>query len=353
MKKFLPYIIILSVLVAGVAYFLYVYSPSTLEKKESQFAIRNTDAITKIIITDVKGGKLTLTRGKDHKLIVNGKYEANEEAEGLLFTALQKMETQYPVPVNAQPHVLTDMMKERARCEIYTGSDEPSMVYNVGGPTADGTGTYVIMEVNGQAAHRPYVVHVPGIDAYLTSRYNTDEEYWRTRWVFRDNEMTIQSLSMYYNQEKQKSFTISKVGAKDSFVIANSDGVVSDQPKQRFIRQYLEFFSGLSLEAYENKNKIKDTILGGEPFCTITMKRNDNSQTKVELFYMPLTEISRVQFDDNGRKMLYDVEHYYLGMNDRKDMGLIQYYVWGKALRNYNEFFAKPGVPAPTATPHP
>jgi hypothetical protein len=317
-----------------------------MAKKESQFAVRNIDGITKIIMTDIKGTKVTLVHtGKQWQ--VNGKYEINEEAQGLLFTAIQKMETQYPVPLNAQPVVLKDMARTRTKCEIYTGGDAPSTVYYVGGPTADGTGTYLIMEMEGQMASRPYVVHIPGIDAYLTSRYRTDEDYWRTRWIFRDNDRSIQSVSMAYDQEKQKSFTITKIGSKDSFVIANSDGTVGDQPKQRFIHQYLEFFNGLSMEAYENDNPIKDTILGGQPFCTVTMKRNDNTQIKVEIFYMPITEQSRLKFDENGRKLIYDVEHYYLGMNDRKDMGLIQYYVWGKILRSYNEFFPKPGAPAP------
>jgi hypothetical protein len=351
MKKLLPYILIFLLLGGGVAYFVYAYSPSTLEKKESQFAVRKIESITKLVLTDIKGGKLTLTRGKNQKWIVNGQYDINEEAEGLLFTAVQKMETQYPVPTNAQPLVLKDMAKERVKCEIYTGDDKPSLVYYVGGATADGTGTYVIAEIDGQMAHRPYVVHIPGIDAYLTSRFRTDDQYWRTRWIFRDNDMTIQSVSVYYNQEKQKSFTITKAAAKDSFVIANSDGATGDQPKQRFIRQYLQFFDGLSLEAYENKNPIKDSILSGEPFCTMSMTRNDGSKTKAEIFYMPINDQSRVQFDDNGRKLIYDVEHYYLGMNDRKDMGLIQYYVWGKVLRNYSEFYAKPGT-APTPQAH-
>jgi hypothetical protein len=350
MKKLLPYIVILIILSGGVAFFLYQYSPSTLAKKESEFAVRDIESISRINITDIKGRKVTLTH-EGRRWVVNGKYDINEESQGLLFTAIQKMETQYPVPANAQPVVMKDMSKERYKCEIYTGGEKPYKVYYVGGPTANGVGTYIIMEIDGKAASRPYVVHIPGMESYLTSRFYTAEDYWRTKGIFRDNDMSVQSVSVTYNQEKQKSFTINKV-AKDSFVIANSEGLMENQPKQRFIHQYLEFFDGLSLEAFENKNVAKDSVLSGDPFCTISMKRIDNTQTKVDLFHIPISEMSRVQFDDQGRKLLYDVEHYYLGMNDRKDMGLVQYYVWGKALRTYGEFFAKPGQPAPTVTPH-
>lgn len=351
MKKFLPYIIILAILVAGVVFFLWRYSPSTLEKRETEFAVRHVDQITKIRITDAKGGTVQLTKDKA-RWLVNGKYDAYDVNMSMLMAAIQKMETQYPVPVAAQPVVLKDMSKERFKCEIYTGADQPAKVYYVGGYTADGTGTYVIMEIDGQMASRPYVVHIPGIDAYLTSRFVTDELYWRTKWIYQDNERTIRSVSVQYHQEKQKSFTIAKAADKDSFIITNSDGVSDAQPNQRVIRQYLGFYDGLSLEAYENKNPIKDTIFAQEPYCTISMKRMDGTQTSVEVFYMPLNDLSRVKFDDNGRRLLYDVEHYYLGMNDRKDIGLIQYYVWGKVLRTYQEFFIKPGQPAPVVTPH-
>lgn len=351
MKKLLPYIIVLAILGAGVSFFLYRYSPSTLAKKESEFIVRDVDAMTKVVLSDVKGQKVTLTK-EGNRWRVNGKYDINEESQGLLFAAIQKMETQYPVPEKAQPLVLKDMAAKRYRCEIYTGGQQPYKVYYVGGPTADGTGTYVIMEIDGQIASRPYVVHIPGIDAYLTSRFYTDEEYWRSKWVYQDNAATIKALTVTYNQEKQKSFAITRIGERDTFVIANSDGLVDAQPRQRFIHQYLEFYSGLSLEAFENKNPIRDSILGMQPFCTISMKRMNNTETDVEIFYMPINEHSRQQFDDKGRQLLYDVEHYFIAMNGRKDFGLIQYYVWGKALRTYQEFYARPGVKQPTVAAH-
>ncbi len=351
MKKLLPYIALLALLAGGVAFFLYRYSPSTMAQKESEFAVRNVDEITKIVLTDVKSQKITLTK-EGKRWLVNDKYDINEESQALLFTAIQKMETQYPVPEKAQPVVLNDMARKRFRCEIYTGTDKPSKVYYVGGPTADGTGTYVIMEVDGHPASRPYVVHITGIDAYLTSRFYANEEYWRTRWVYRDNDASIRSVSVTYNREKQKSFAISRAGDRDSFVIVNSDGQADAQPKQRFIHQYLEFFNGLSLEAFETTNPIKDTILGMEPFCTIRMKRVDNTETNVEIFYMPINAHSRQQFDDKGRALLYDVEHYYIAMDGRRDFGLIQYYVWGKALRTYQDFYIRPGVKQPTVETH-
>lgn len=345
MKKFLPYILVFICLLAGVTFFFYQYSPSTMEKKEADFAVPNVGDITKVKLTDVNGNTMVLTR-KDKTWIVNGKYEVNEAARDLLFTAIQKVETNYPTPANGEANVLKEMSTLRNKCEVYlNNSEQPSKVYYVGGPTADGKGTYMIMEHDGRMARHSYVTHVPGVDAYLTGRYYPQEEHWRSVWIFRENNEKIQALKVNYNREKQKSFEIKRI-AKDSFVIANSEGQFLEQPKQRFIRQYLDFYDGLSIEQFENKNPARDTILPNEPYCTITMKRMDNSESTVVLYYIPVDETTRVQFDEQGHKMLYDVEHFYLLFNDRKDFGKVQFYTWGKVLRSYQEFFVKPGQTA-------
>jgi hypothetical protein len=341
MKKFLPYILVFASLVVGVAYFMYQYSPGTLEKKESDFAIPNINDVTRVRLTDVKGNIVELTL-KDKKWIVNGKYEVNEAARNLLFTCLQKLETNYRAPANAEKNILKDMAGQRTKCEIYLNNEtEAAKVYYVGGPTADGEGTYMIMERNGQMARHTYITHIPGINAYLTGRYYPMEERWRSVWIFRENDQTIESLKVTYNLELQKSFILTKA-AKDSFVIANSEGQVTEQPKQKFIHQYLNFYDGLSLEQFENKNPAKDTILPNQPFCTITIRRADKTQSSVNLYYIPVSDQTRVEFDEQGRKLLFDIEHYYISFNDNKDFALIQYYTWGKVLHSYQDFFTKP-----------
>jgi len=340
MKKFTPYIIALICLAAAVGYFIYEYSPSTLEKKESDFAIHNIDKVTRVRLTDIKGNVLTLDK-KDKKWMVNGKYEVNDMTKDLLFTALQKVEVKYRSPENSERYVLKDMAKQHTKCEVFENNeDQPSKVYYVGGPTADGKGTYMIMERNGQMAPHSYVTYIPGVDAYLTGLYYTQVDRWRSIWIFRDNEQNIQSLGVTYNREKQKSFEIRRVAA-DSFVIANSDGQVLQQPRQKYIHQYLEFYNSLPLEAFKNDSVPRDTIVPMDPFCTITMKRVDKTESSVIIYYIPVNEQTHVQFDDQGRKLLYDIEHYYILFNDKKDFGMIQYYTWGKVLHSYDDFFFK------------
>jgi hypothetical protein len=345
MKKYWPYILILVALGAGVGYFLYAYSPDTLAKKESDFGVHDLDDVYQIRLTTAKNETLLLTQ-TDKKWMVNGKYEPDEDMLRRFLSVIQHVEAKFPAPTNAQPIVLKDLAKQHVKCEISLKGDKtPSKVYYVGGPTADGTGTFMIMELDGKMATQSYVTHINGQTSYLTGIYAPMEERWRTKWVYRDNNSTIRSVKIEYHREHQKSFEITKV-AKDSFVIANSEGKVEQQPKQKFIQQYLNFFESLSMESYENKNPKRDSILMDQPFCTVSLERNDGKRLQSILYYAPVSVKTMVKFDDNGRPLKYDIEHYYALINDKSDFVLMQYYVWGKALRSYDDFFRRPAQAA-------
>ena len=98
------------------------------------------------------------------------------------------------------------------------------------------------------------------------------------------------------------------------------------------------------LESFENKNPARDTIVPTMPFAAVQMKRKDGTEKDVTIYYLPITDRTRVQYDDAGHRLLYDPEHYFATYNDNKDFVMIQFYTWGKVLRNYQDFFVKPGV---------
>jgi hypothetical protein len=55
---------------------------------------------------------------------------------------------------------------------------------------------------------------------------------------------------------------------------------------------------------------------------------------------MPINQRTKQQTDPNtGRPMLYDSDRYYALINHNKDFVVIQQYVFGKILRQYDDFF--------------
>lgn len=342
MKKYFPWIIAIIALAAVVGYFAYQYAPSTIEKKQSDFSFKAVDKISKFRLSNEKEASVTISKNEKGEWLLNNKYPASDEALGLLFTALQRINTLGPVPVKGAEGAVKDLLHRHFKIEIYTGDDTAEKVYYVGGPTLDNKGTYMLMETDGVPAPRPYITYIPGINAYLTARYDIDTLRWRNRWVYPYSVDQIKSVEVLYQLEKEKSFTITQI-SRDSFSLANYMGETIAQPKQSYVQQYLGFYSSISIEAFKNNEPRKDSILRQQPYAIVRVKTTDGKTQEATVYQAPINDGSRVLFDDFSRPLKYDVEYYFIQYNNKEDFAIVQYYVWGKILRSYQEFFVKPG----------
>ncbi len=344
MKKFLPFIIIIVLLAAVAAWFVLHKSHGTFEKEENAFAISNKKDITKVILTSTENKRIELTNVKGIWM-VNGKYVAREELISSLFDVLARITTLCPVPRAGHDFVVRSLLEKNVKVQVYSNNNsEPEQVYYVGGPTPDGNGTYMLREVDGKPDTRPYITYLPGLQAYLTPRYQTDEEIWRSRVAFKYTPEEIKSLSVEYPGEEKKSFALNRV-SKDSFSLSPVDEkyAIHETYKQKYVHDYLSFYSSVSIETFDNTNATKDSTIRTAPYCVFTITTNDNSVNKLKMFYMPINRRSKMPFDTKGNAMTYDVDRYFASYNNDKDFAVVQYYVFGKLLRSYEDFFFKPG----------
>ncbi len=342
MKKFLPYILIIFALSGAAIWFVKHQSKGTINEQEGDFAVKDSKAISKIILSDTENKKVELTN-PGGVWMVNGKYPAREELVQQLFDAITRVTSLCPVPTAAHDNVIREMLGHHVHAEIFDAKNNLLKSYWIGGPSVDGQNTYMLLEVDGKPASRPHMTYVPGVKGYLTFRYNTDEENWRTRVLFNYKPEEIKSLSVEYPADPKNSFTIVNI-AKDSFTLSPVDEKfrINDSYQQKFIQQYLAFYSSIYIEAFDNNYSLKDSVQKTTPFCTITVTEKDNSANKVKLFYMPISKRSKSQFDTKGNDMTYDIDHYHASIHDEKDFAIVQYYVFGKLLRSYKDFFFKP-----------
>jgi len=342
MKKYLPYLIIIIALVGAAVWFIKNQSKGTVSEQEGDFAVKNKEEISKIILTDTENKKVELTN-PNGVWMVNGKYPAREELVLQLFDAITRVTSLCPVPTAAHDNVIREMMGRHVRAEIFDAKNNLLKSYWVGGPTVDGQNTYMLLEIEGKPASRPHMTYVPNNKGYLTFRYNTDEENWRTKVLFNYKPEEIKSLSVEYPADEKSSFTITNV-AKDSFTLSPVDEKfrISEAYPQKFIQQYLAFYSSIYIEAFDNTYSKRDSLIKTTPYCTITITETDNSVNKVNLFNMPVSKRSKSQFDAKGNDMTTDIDHFYASIHDEKDFAIVQYYVFGKLLRNYKDFYFKP-----------
>lgn len=339
MKKYAIYITVtLGLLMAAATLYYFRFVP-----KEQGFAVKEIGKVTKIVMKNTKQQQIVLSRQGD-KWFVNEKYPAREELASILLNTISRVTSLSPVPKRAHDNVMRQMMTDNVKVQIYEG-DKIIKTYYVGGETNNGRGTYMMLESEHENEKRPHITYVPGYQGFLTPIYaNIDEETWRSRMVFSYAEQDIEQLSVKYYGNDKASFQINRASA-DSFIVRplNEQYLIAQPNELRYLKQYLAFYQSIASEAFETANSQKDSIMHTTPYCTIEVKTTKGEANKVNLYYMPITKRTKSVVDQNGKPLTYDLDRYYASQNG-KEFLVVQYYVFGKILRQYSDFFYKPTI---------
>ncbi|MBK8658213.1 MAG: hypothetical protein IPN22_04900 [Bacteroidetes bacterium] len=343
MKKYFPYIAVVAILAAASGYVLFKNYYKTPEQLEAEFAVKDESLIHSILLLDNKGGKLELAK-KDGRWMVNNKYEAREELIKYLMEALTRIASLAPVPNNAHDNVVRDIMNEHIKVQLYDAQQQLIKSYWVGDASLDNRGTYMLMEMDGQPAARPHIAYLPGYQGYITPRFNTDEEVWRSRKIFSDPAAQITELTVQYFAAPEKSFHIQRTPV-DSLQVNPLEPAYSIQApyEQKYVQQYLDFYTSISMEAFDNTYSGRDSLLSTTPYCRLSLTNKNGEKKEVNLYRMPINKRSKTQYDLQGKEIDYDIDRFYASVNGGKDFVIVQYYVFGKLLREYKDFFYKPG----------
>lgn len=330
-KKNIITLLVVFVLTVVALYLFRNYQTGTIKKELMDFAVKDTASVIKIFMADKKGNKVTLARENGSNWIVNGKYTARKDAIKTLLTTISSIQVDAPVSKAAYNTVIKEMATTGTKVEIYTKEDVK--IYYVGGTTQDFLGTYMMLE-NSSA---PFVMHIPGFQGYLTTRYFINEPEWRGRTVFQYRPDQIKSVKVEYPQKPELSFQINVLGP-------NTFSLKSLQQNQELpnfdtlaVKSYLLNYKEINLEAFVSamKKETRDSILTTSPMHIITVTDNKGKTNSIKTYPVKAQE---GETDPQGNPKVYDVDRMYGQLNKEKDLVLIQYYVFNKLLQPITRF---------------
>ncbi len=312
-----------------------------LQQKKSQssrvswdmdFAVPDANDIHKIFLADRQGRTVTLER-KEGFWLLNGKYRARPTAVQTLLQTVSQVKVYYIPPKAATPVMVTAIAAEGVKVEIYDKNDRQLKVYYVGGVTNDETGTVMMMD----KAEQPYITHVPGFVGQLRVRFFLGEDDWRDRAIFTEKAEDIQSISVEYPQQKKESFLLEKTGQAQYLVKPLfSTTPPNVNPQRKGVPEaYLLQFENLVSEAFENGNRLRDSVTALIPFAIVDVKKADGSEKKAR--FWPVA-VKQSHYTDETYVVRYFTE---MG----GDFYLTQEQVFGPVFRGYDFFFE--GTPKP------
>ncbi len=321
-NKNLVYLLVLVVLL-GVAGWLISKrnSSGTLDRKQDYaFTIQDTASIDRIIIKDKTPSQVVLHR-TDGYWVVNDEFRARKDAINTLLETLNRMQMRNFIEEKMKPTVLKRMAVHGKEVQIYKDG-KLFKTFFVGTETHDEMATYMM----NKGSDAPFAVHIPGFNGYLSSRFFTKPELWRSRDVTLINPRSVREVQMVFPDSLNKSFRIT-VFSPDSLYLTNleTEKVVPSASKVK-MRIYVTAASQMKYEgAILPTDPIyarRDSLLASTPVFYITVKDVDGKSTRLEGYKikgpeeLPDPTLEVPEFDP-------DRLH---GFIDRERMVLIQYY---------------------------
>jgi len=282
------------------------------------FAVKDTAAITKVFIADMKGQSVILSKEENNNWLINSEFTASKTKVEMMLEVLAKMEIKMPVPEAAKNNVIKDMAAAGIKVELYKKNKrKPFKVFYVGNPTVDMLGTYMMLDTKNKY---PYILHIPGWYGYLSDGYFfTAVDDWRTTSVFALNPSNIASVQVVYPMHSDSSYLLEVKGMSDFSLLQYSTKTKLNFRTEK-IKAFLQAFSDINFLTTDKSisQHSKDSILKSTPYAEILVITKDEQKLQLRLFFKPSNLQTRAELLPG-----IDKEYFYAVFSERKNDLLI------------------------------
>ncbi|MCF6169988.1 MAG: DUF4340 domain-containing protein [Bacteroidales bacterium] len=344
MKKNRPLIFILLFLAVVAVFLVSRNNSSTLQEKETGFAIADTSAVTRIFIADKKDHTVLLERSGNGWLL-NGKFPTSTRMVEILLETMHDIKVRAPVSLSSHDNIVSRMAVIGIKVEVYEmvyrinlfdkiklfRHEALTKVFYVGDATQNNRGTYMLME----GAERPYITYLPSLRGFITTRFSALEDDWKSHAVFNNKLIDIQSLSLIFAEGPENSFKVEVNDARGNYKLtAIQDNRSVTNYDTLKVLNLLTSFADLRYETRLNSILQPETIdsIVASPFLyEITLEDRRQGTRYVRAFRRAATPDGLS--DGEGGLIPVDHDRFYALINDGEDFVLMQYFVFDRVLK--------------------
>jgi len=312
----------------------------TIRKELHNFALNDTANVSKIFLADKQNLKVTLIRKSPGLWVVNNKYSVRKDAIDLLLKTMVNIAVKEPVATAAHNNIVKLLAARSVKCEIYQNvyrinflgiklfkHEKLTKVYYVGDATMDTLGTFMLME----NSTVPFVTYLPGFRGFVSTRYTTREDDWRSHNIFNCSAREIRSVKMEFFNKPTESFMVSVDNSRQFKLVS----LINNQEIPNFEAiKIMDFFTAVSNAKFEtllntiiDKKQI-DSISSSRPMSIITIT---DKMGKVYVAKAFIKIIENEETPSEGAPI--DTYRFYMSLNDGKDFVLTQYTPLDKVMK--------------------
>lgn len=307
--------------------------------EDDYYAISNLEQIDKIFISENKSKNYAiLTKGKDNVWKINNRWVVNESRMRILMETFRDIRIKYEIPEESKETILAQIAGTGVKTMIYNG-DKLIKSYFVGTPTSDMLGTYIVE----QGSKDPVVVHIPGMNGFISSRYFTDSIEWRNKNIFNIPKSDISKVQVSWSENPNQNFQIVK--QKNNIKLLNKNGDEVKNINSLKLKSFLNLFmvhekNNLACEGFHKKfSKEKvDSISNSQTYFAISVTKNDGEKRTLKLYRKPIQVNTYEAYDNDGELLEFEQDKYWGIQDNEKWVMEIQDLVFAKIMKKLNDF---------------
>ena len=336
MKKNYLLLIIFLLMGAGAAWILLSddkESTSNTLGWDRKFAVENIEEVQKVFIAKRSGETTTLTRNGDH-WVYNGTHKASEGAVENVLEVVSDVTLKFVPPQAALDRIVKEMATRGIKVEVYGKSDKLLKSYYVGGVTPDARATYFIME----GSEQPMAVEIPQMEGQVRTRFDITGDFWRDRAIFDYQPEDLQSVSIEYPKQRNKSFKLNrKGGGYEVKPFYSNVPPINRSVENGRVEGFLVTLDNRIAESFDSEYAFKDSVRTTIPFSVVYLTDKKGNEKKVTFY--PYYKMDT----ETGQRFTDIVERYFTEVNDT-DWLLTQHRVFQDVFWSYDSFFEPVGT---------
>ena len=311
---------------------------------KQNYHIENVDSIVKITLKDKLGRNIVLDRKQDSLWVVNKDYECNQSTMQGFLETFANMRIREDVPKAAVNNIVKSLASNGVEVSIYTEDYlidfwfihlfkrvHLDRTFFVGYETQDRLGTYMLKKGD----KVPRIVHIPEFRGYLSSRFNTDPDAWKSHNIFRYKQSEIQQLTIDIPNQKSQSFSLKNNGKGFDFLDFNGQQINNFDTAK--VVALLSSFVNMNYESVAKAQK--DTIFTHTPLYVITINDKKGKKETMTIYLKPGEDEVEIEDPRQGFFVaMSDINRCYALTSKTKDTLVMQYFTLDNVLQPASYF---------------
>jgi len=261
-----------------------------------EFAVKDTNKVDKIIITDAFSNKFEIVR--KGKIWTDAKGGCiTQSSVSLILDAFAKITLKGYLPEKSQQKFVDLMATSHTKVEIFENG-KWSKTWYIGPSAQDHMGQIMLLETvsDGKSAY-PVMMSVSGMYGIVEPRFFADPRKWICTNIFSLEMDEIKEIDVKFPSENHRNFNVKQFGSK--FSITQNGNKLSKIDTSNVFR-YLQVYKKIHFDNanYELNKKQIDSLKKTTPFCVLRLKERKGKFHKLRMFRIPSIESQRNEFGE-------------------------------------------------------